>query len=154
MKLAALAMMSAAALTALAGCSGTRRSFQNRFALVRAESICADQSFTIYFDEGSDGLTSQARQLIRETARQYQACAIRTVRVVGLADSTGTPEANLSLSQRRARRVAHALGLAHFPAPAFEVSAAGEQGATLSGGREEPVRRRAEVFLTVAPRPN
>lgn len=124
----------------------------SRLDLVRPASNCANSSLVIYFDEGSDHLTQPARELIAETARQVHGCAIAGVRVVGLADAVGAPEANLTLSQRRARRVAEALVGQGMPAPEFQVSAVGENGAILPGGREEPVRRRAEVFLTVRPR--
>lgn len=48
--------------------------------------------------------------------------------------------------------MAEALRRQGIPAPQFELAAVGEDGAALADGREAPVRRRAEVFLTVAPR--
>ncbi len=78
-------------------------------------------------------------------------CRVVRARVVGLADATGTPEANHTLSQQRAVQVAEALRRNGLPAPTFEIAAAGEQGALTPDGRADPVRRRAEVFLEVAP---
>jgi peptidoglycan-associated lipoprotein len=110
-----------------------------------------DSRFTVYFNEGSNRLTRQANQMITETGKSLKGCAITRARVVGLADATGTPQANMSLSQRRAAAVAEALKRQGVPAPEFEIDADGEAGALTPDGREDPVRRRAEVYLTVAP---
>lgn len=123
-----------------------------RDQLVTSSSPCADSRLTIYFNEGSNRLTRQASQMIAETGKGLKACNITHARVVGLADATGTPQANLSLSQRRAVAVAEALQRQGVPAPQFEIDAAGEAGATTSGGQEAPVRRRAEVYLSVSPK--
>lgn len=132
-----------------AGCSHFP---QSRDDLVQASTPCSDTHFSVYFNEGSNRLTRQAGQLIAETGRALKACNISSARVVGLADATGAPQANLSLSQQRAVTVAGALRAEGLPAPSFEIDAAGETGALLADGREDPVRRRAEVYLTVQPR--
>jgi len=134
---------------ALAACQTGPRS---RADLVTAPSPCADSHFTVYFNEGSNRLTRPASQLIAATGEGLRGCNVRAARVVGLADSTGTPAANQTLSQRRAAAVADALRRQGIPAPQFELAAVGEEGAVTADGREDPVRRRAEVFLTVAPR--
>lgn len=131
-----------------AGCGHLTR---DRADLVRSGSACADSQFTIYFDEGSTRLTRPAAQLIDETGRALRTCAITSVRVVGLADASGTPEANQSLSQRRAAVVAQALRSRGLPTPSFAIDAAGDAGALTVDGRENPVRRRAEVFIAIQP---
>lgn len=123
---------------------------RERADLVMPARTCADAQFTIYFNEGSDRLTQPAAQVIQETVRGLEGCRIDRVRVVGLADATGAPAANLSLSQRRALRTAEALRVAGAPAPTFEIGAAGDAGALTADGREDPVRRRAEVYLGVS----
>ncbi len=138
------------ATSALGACTQTRQ-FASRWELVRKPTPCADTSLVIYFEEGSAALTGPARQLLRETGRRYHACNVTQVRVVGLADATGTPEANLNLSQKRAAQVAAALTRNGLPSPSFE-RAIGDEGATLRDGREQPMRRRAEVFLIIKPR--
>lgn len=145
---AAVAAMSA---TTLGGCAATHR-ILTRADLVRETPVCADTSFVVYFNEGSDRLTRQAGQLIGATARRYRGCEVTGVRVVGLADATGSPTDNLSLSQRRARTVAAALAKQGLPAASFDLAAGGELGAVTRDGSEEPVRRRAEVRLSIRPR--
>lgn len=139
------------AATAAAGCANMGWP-RDRADLVTTAPVCADTELTLYFNEGSDRLTEPARQMIRETTRTLRDCNITRARVVGLADATGTPEANLTLSQRRALRAAEALRAEGVPAPNFEIDAAGDAGATTADGRDDPVRRRAVVFLSVSPR--
>lgn len=119
--------------------------------LVTNDSPCVDSQFTVYFNEGSNRLTRPAAQMIQENGRRLRGCTITSARVVGLADATGTPQANLSLSQRRAAAVADAMKRQGMPSPRFEVDAGGEAGAQTADGHDAPVRRRAEVYLTVAP---
>lgn len=142
------AILLAVTAAALGACETFPRT---RDDLVRPAQTCVDTQFTVYFNEGSARLTDPAMQLVRTTAQGLKACRVTGVRVVGLADATGTPEANRTLSQRRAVEVARALQGQGLPAPVFEIAAAGESGAMTADGREDPVRRRAEVFLTVTP---
>lgn len=146
-KLAMTALIGA--VTVAGGCASKWP--RTRAELVTPATTCADTHFTIYFNEGSDRLTQPAVQVISETARSLQGCRIDRARVVGLADASGAAQANLTLSQRRALRTAEALRAVGVPAPSFEIDAAGAAGAVMPDGREDPVRRRAEVYLTVAP---
>ena len=141
----------AAAAVAAAGLGACDHLHGDR-PLVTSDSPCVDSHFTIYFNEGSTRLTRPADQLLQETSRGLRGCMITRARVIGLADATGTPQANLSLSQRRAVAVAEAMKRRGMPAPEFEIDAAGEDGALLPDGREDPVRRRAEVHLSVVPK--
>lgn len=136
------------AALAVAGCS----SMGGEREVMATPDVCAAKRFDVYFAENEAGLTDAARTAIGLTATQLQGCEIRTVRVLGLADSTGTPEANLTLSQRRAMAVVEALAAQGWPVPAFEVTAAGDAGAVTAGGVEEPLRRRAEVLVEATPR--
>lgn len=132
-----------------AGCGHLVRT---RSDLVRTESACVDTQFTVYFGENSNRLTRPAGQVIQETGRALKDCNITRARVVGLSDATGGSQANLTLSQQRAVAVAGALRQQGLPAPSFEIAADGEAGATTPQGQDDPVRRRAEVFLSVSPR--
>lgn len=143
------AMLAGAGALAAAGCAETPWS---RGELVAEPSPCAAQRFDIYFREGEADLTDAARHAIGLTATQLQGCDIRKVEVIGLADATGRPEANLDLSERRALAVTEALAAAGWPAPAFSLVAAGESGSVTTGGAEEPMRRRTEVLVDAAPR--
>lgn len=116
--------------------------------LVRDPTACAPARFEVYFADGRADLTSAARQAISLNATRLQGCDIARVRVLGLADArTGTASANLTLSERRARVVAETLAAQGLPAPAFEVLAAGEDGAERPDGAQEPMRRRTEILI-------
>ena len=134
----------------LAGCGSAM--FGGAKPLVVAPSACQTQKFDIYFADSEAGLTPSARQTISLTATALQTCAIRSVKVTGLADARGGAAANLSLSQRRAEAVATALSANGWPAPVFDVEAAGDQGATGAGGVAEPLRRRTEVVVEAVPK--
>jgi len=152
MKHGVWAMVGLAAVVGLAGCGTGRGLFRDRADLVATPPDCASQRFEIYFADGEARLTSQARQAIGMTASQLQDCEIRAVRVIGLADARGGSAANLSLSERRARTVAEALAGAGWPAPVFDVMAAGDTGAADANGVREPLRRRTEVLVEARPR--
>ena len=137
------------AATVLSGCSGAR--FWERSDLVAEPAVCAPHRFEIYFAEGQARLTDPAAELIDTTAAALKGCDIPRVEVLGLADSTGSSDQNLTLSQERARTVATAFAAAGWPAPAFQLSAAGDAGATTATGTQEPLRRRTEVIVHATP---
>ena len=138
------------AAMAVAGCGLTRG--MDRDELVAEPSACAPQRFEVYFAEGEARLTQAALQAIGLTGTRLQGCDIRRVQVIGLADPTGGAEANLDLSERRALAVTEALAATGWPAPAFEIGAAGESGAVTATGSVQPMRRRTEVLVDAAPR--
>lgn len=131
--------------------AGCEHLVRTRSDLVRSDSACVDTQFTVYFSENSNRLTRPASQMIQETGRALKDCIITRARVVGLSDANGGSQANLTLSQQRAVAVAGALKQQGLPAPSFEIDANGEAGATTAQGQDDPVRRRAEVFLSVSP---
>ena len=134
-----------AALT-VAGCDTTRSLFRDRSELVVDPQVCVNTTLPVYFEESQAGLTREARELISTTADRLRGCSINRVRVLGLADATGSVERNRTLSERRAINVGNALAGAGWPTPAFELMAAGEDGA-VQDGVAEPVRRRVEVVV-------
>lgn len=136
----------------LAGCETAKGMFTDRSQIVETPSACAAQRFEIYFADGEARLTEPARQAIGLTAAQLQGCQIKSVKVLGLADARGGAAANQSLSERRATAVAEALAAAGWPSPAFEVGAAGDDGAVNAAGVREPLRRRTEVLVDAAPK--
>ena len=142
-------LASGLAAVVLAGCSTLRT--PNRDELVTEPSACAAKRFDIYFAEDQATLTDAARTAIGLTAAQLRGCRINTVKVLGLASSTGSADANQALSEQRALAVAEALTAAGWPMPAFELTAAGDQGATTASGVAEPLRRRTEVLVEASP---
>ena len=149
MKTQMVLVVASLAATALAGCSSMGA--PSRDTLVAEPSACMARRFDIYFAEDQATLTDAARTAIGLTATQLQGCRIKTVRVLGMASATGSIDANLALSERRAVAVAEALEAAGWPAPAFELNATGDAGATTSTGAAEPLRRRTEVLVDAAP---
>lgn len=136
----------------LSGCSGGLNMFGSRDELVATPTTCVPQRFEVYFAEGEARLTPAAREAIGMTAAQLQGCTIQSVQVLGLADASGGSRANLTLSERRAVAVAEALQSAGWPAPAFDVTAVGDEGAVTPDGTQEPMRRRTEVLVqAIAP---
>lgn len=153
MRISTLALGGAAAAAVLSGAvSGCAVTAPKRDALVVGESPCASSRFDVYFVENQARLTDAAAMLISTAAAKARECDVRRVRVLGLADATGATEVNMTLSQRRARAVADALTRDGLPAPAFEVQAAGDAGAVDASGRDELLRRRAEVVIEAYPR--
>ena len=137
-------------LLLLGGCAASP--FADRADLVAPSTACASRTFDVYFAESAATLTQPARQAIDLMARQMAACEITHVTVIGLASATGTPETNLTLSQRRAQTVAQAFEAKGWPVPAFEIEAAGDAGATNPDGTQEPLRRRTAVLIQARPR--
>ena len=123
-----------------------------RDQLVAEPSTCGNRSFEVYFAESAAQLTQPARQAIDMVADQMTDCDITRVTVIGLASATGTPEANLNLSQRRAQTVVAEFERKGWPAPAFQLDAAGDTGAVTPDGTMEPLRRRTQVFIEARPR--
>lgn len=138
-----------AMVVGLSACAGA--GLRDRDALVAAPNACSTQRFDVYFAENADTLTDAARTAIALTATQLQGCRIRSVQVLGLADATGGPADNQALSERRAAAVVEALAAAGWPAPAFDIAAAGDAGSVTASGAEEPLRRRTEVLVEASP---
>lgn len=136
----------------LSGCETAKGAFKDRSQIVAMPQACSPQRFEIYFADSEARLTESARQAIGLTATQLQGCTIKSVKVLGLSDARGGAEANQDLSERRAKTVAEALAAAGWPAPAFDVAAAGDEGAANASGVREPLRRRTEVLVDAAPK--
>lgn len=111
---------------------------------------CQDANVTLYFESGSDALTDAGKQIVAVTARRLKSCTVKELKLVGLADPTGSPAANVELSQRRADHVLEAFVREGVPAPKYNLVAAGDEGAVKAGGVIDPVRRRVDVTVVVS----
>lgn len=147
MRLAGVAALAAG--VALSGCSTVQGA---RDRIVRYVSPCESQTVSIYFEPNEAELTPEGRQVLAQAAQTARGCRVDRVSVLGLADATGDPNANLELSRRRAQSVAAALAALQLPAADYGVTAAGDTGALTADGRAAPLRRRAEIQLHVARR--
>jgi len=150
-KAAATAAIQLGLLATIAGCAQVTKTVgrvTDRSQVV-AQPACLSFNFPIYFETGSDRLTREAMQLINDSSAQVRACRVAEVKVTGLADADGSAERNLELSRRRAAIVTQALATRGYPAPSFDIDAAGEGGAQTPVGAT-PLRRRAEVNVRFA----
>jgi len=135
------------ALGAVLGLAGCETLAGGRARLVTLPPRCEDQKVQIYFEPDSDTVTAEGRAVIGQAAAGARGCKVARVQVLGLADAAGAPQANLELSRRRAQSVTAALAEAGLPAAEFDVTAAGQAGATTAAGLTQPVRRRADVVV-------
>ena len=146
MKTAILAALALA--VTLGGCETVRNA---RDRIVRAPPACEDVTIPIYFEPSRATLTAEGRRILALEAQRAKRCRIDSVRVLGLADATGEPAANLELSQQRAAAVTDAIMKAGLPPAEFDLTAAGQTGSVTADGAIQPVRRRAEVTLKLSP---
>lgn len=129
---------------ALVGCASPGRE-----RVVQAPKVCQDMTVPVYFEPNQAQITREGRRVIAASAAQARGCSVDSVRVLGLADAAGDPQANLELSKQRAASVADAIQKAGLPAAEFEVAAAGQAGAVTAAG-QVPVRRRADITLKLS----
>ena len=135
-------------ILASSACAPTTKT---RASIERLPPACQNINVAIYFERLSSTVTREARAVLRSAADMARGCDVRSVRVVGLADAVGAADANQALSEERARNTTQALAVVGFTAPKFEVAAAGASGATTPGGQAQPLRRRADVIVELAP---
>lgn len=136
------------AVLALAGCAETQGPWRTlRKPVAAAAPTCADFQSSVYFEEDSAALTKEARMVLSGAQAQARGCAVKSVRVIGLADAVGTSEANLVLSRRRAESVTSALAKAGFSKVEIDRVAVGDAGAVAASGAAAPLRRRADILF-------
>ncbi len=108
---------------------------------------CRETTVTLYFETGSDQVSQIGRQIIAATSNRLRRCQVQELRLLGLADPAGAPQANLELSERRAVNVRNAFERTGLAFEHFTIVAAGDRGAERPGGVVEPVRRRVDVTV-------
>lgn len=146
MKKVGLAIVGAVALgSLLAGCTTSNPWPKSRSQIVQMAPSCEDFSVQIYFESRSAKLTNEARSVLKGADALATGCKVASVRVIGLADSVGSPDASLAVSKQRADAVTRALAKIGYGNVEFDVGAAGDVGATNSEGEARPLRRRADI---------
>jgi peptidoglycan-associated lipoprotein len=140
------------ALTLALGLGGCQTIRTARDRIVRAQPTCVDQVVPIYFQTGVAEVPADGRRVLQDAAQRTRGCTVKSVSVIGLADASGSPEANLELSRRRVQSVTAILTSMGLPAADFDGAAVGASGAVTPDGRADPLRRRAEVTLRLGPR--
>lgn len=110
---------------------------------------CAPLEFDVYFESWDTNLNDDARTAISGAQLAFSRCTIARVRITGMAGAPGDEVDNLRVSQQRAEIVAEELANGGWPRARFEVSAIGEQNASV-GGVDQPMRRRVHVKVEAA----
>ena len=107
----------------------------------------APDSLSIYFTPGSASITQEGRQVMDQAARTYRDGKPIIMVVSGGSDSTGSPAANLHLSQLRADNVLQGLIARGIPVERFQILAKGETEPAVPtpDGTAEPRNRRVEI---------
>lgn len=146
MKTSAILALAAVGVT-LAGCSSMGKT---RASIVKETATCDDITVQVYFDPDSAELTREGDAVLAAAAGQAKACKIDRVRVLGLADAVGAPQANMELSKKRSAAVTRALIANGLPNAEFDLAAAGQAGAVTKDGEDRPVRRRADVTIELS----
>jgi len=109
----------------------------------------APVSYMTFFELGSVKLSDQSNATIAQAAQVYKTRANARISVTGYADTVGSPEMNVQLSQRRANAVKDGLVKAGVPAAAITTSGDGEVGLLVNTGDQanEPRNRRVAIVL-------
>ena len=113
-------------------------------------------SFTVYFDSGSDLLSAEAKRELDEAAASVRDENLKgwMVAVVGYADSTGKSEKNRSLSERRAKAVIDYLVIRHNLPPRRLVQPFGYGSANPVASNDtrqgRSMNRRADIRVLVS----
>ncbi|CAN7294032.1 OmpA family protein [Caulobacter sp. LjRoot300] len=118
---------------------------KSRSQVVQMAPSCEDFSVQIYFESRSAQLTNEARSVLKGADALATGCKVASVRVVGLADAVGAPDANLALSKQRADVVTRALDKMGYSNVTLDVGAAGDAGAMTNDGENRPLRRQADI---------
>jgi outer membrane protein OmpA-like peptidoglycan-associated protein len=106
-------------------------------------------SFVLYFREGTDELTPESQQLVRQVFDEIARHPAPEVLVIGHTDRVGSVQANDQLSLRRAERMRDELVKLGASADPMQVSGRGEREPLVPTADEvaEPKNRRVEVTV-------
>jgi outer membrane protein OmpA-like peptidoglycan-associated protein len=107
------------------------------------------QTYLVFFDWDKSNLTPRATQIIAQAASTSKTSAVTTLDVSGYTDTSGTPDYNMGLSERRAKAVATQLVADGVPQSEIEIHAFGETHLLVPTGPgvREPQNRRVEIIL-------
>ena len=104
---------------------------------------------TVYFATGSSTLSQEAMSSIQQVAANYKTMGNATVTLTGHTDTVGSPDYNVTLSQRRADAVRNALVREGVPATAITGGGQGEASLPVQTADNVDERRNRSVDITV-----
>ena len=109
----------------------------------------APVSYQVFFPLGSTRLSDQDSQTLAAAAGVYKSKGNAMVTVTGYADTVGSPDLNMRLSQARADAVKNGLVQAGVPAGSITTSASGDTGLLVQTGAQanEPRNRRVIIVI-------
>ena len=113
-------------------------------------ATCPQSDFVVYFEWDRSNLNQAALETIDAAVNRARQCNVSGVVVVGHTDTSGSPQYNQGLSERRASVVRDALVARGIAAGSITTQARGETDlarATRDGVRE-PLNRRTAVTIT------
>ena len=109
----------------------------------------APVSYMVFFPLGSTQLSSDDQNALAQAAQVYKTKPNARVAVTGYADTVGSPDLNMTLSQRRADIVKDVLVKNGVPASAVTTAASGDTGLLVETGPQtnQPKNRRVVVVI-------
>jgi len=107
------------------------------------------KTYLVFFDWDKSNLTPRATQVIAQAAADSHTNNVTTLDVSGYTDTSGTPQYNQGLSERRAKSVAAQLVSDGVPEAEISIHAFGETHLLVPTGPgvREPQNRRVEIVL-------
>lgn len=137
-----------------------RKAFYDNIAAVEASlapkapppapQAVAPKDFLVFFDWDKSVLTPEARKIIADAVAQAKASNVKSIKVTGFTDRSGSPQWNLGLSVRRAESVRAEMVRLGIPAANIAIEGRGEEDPLVptADGVREPQNRRASIVLT------
>ncbi|MGO9819012.1 MAG: OmpA family protein [Acidocella sp.] len=118
-------------------------------APVAAPAPAPAKTYLVFFDWDKYNLTPRATQIVAQAASDSKTQNVTTLDVSGYTDTSGTPQYNMGLSERRAKAVAAQLVTDGVPASEIEIHAYGETHLLVPTGPNvrEPQNRRVEIVM-------
>ncbi len=113
-------------------------------------AVCPQSDFVVYFEWDRSNLNTQALEVIDSAVTRARECNVSSALIVGHTDTSGSPQYNIGLSERRASVVRDALTSRGLNASLISTQARGESElarATRDGVRE-PLNRRTAVTIS------
>lgn len=108
-----------------------------------------EQSLLVFFDFDQATITPEGQQVIQRAVENYRRGGTPRIVATGHADRVGTPDYNMTLSERRAAAVREALARAGVPSNEIGTQARGETQPLVptADGEREPQNRRVEIAI-------
>jgi outer membrane protein OmpA-like peptidoglycan-associated protein len=118
-------------------------------APVAAPAPVLAKTYLVFFDWDKYNLTPRTVQIIAQAAADSHINNVTTIQVSGYTDTSGSPQYNMRLSERRAKGVASQLVADGVPQSEIEIHAYGETHLLVPTGPNvrEPQNRRVEIVL-------